>query len=323
MRQDWLFGGVVVAIGAILASVGAVQAGFDEGMINVSFGGKDATPVGKAVVGSEGDQWNAPEGREGRAIALSDVKGASTDVRLTFDADRTYDAVHDSPFLGGPNENLLRHYLVAVQERQLALEGLTPGTRYSLYLYSASNPGGDNRVTKFTVGAQTKLTTFSMEKKEFTPGVNYTRFTVAAGSDGKVSLTYSGGEGPEGNLNGLQILPAKGAAATAGDTPPKGRAATPARGPASNRMSSRASRPARSPGRKSALERRNSDRRARGGVAWLARSESGREIARHGPAQRVARRWSVAAVEARQCRPGLRQRGRQRGHGLHVRRRQE
>jgi outer membrane protein assembly factor BamB len=224
MRRNGLLGGVVATI---LLSVGTVQAAFDEGTIGVSFGGKDAAPVGKAVVGSDGDKWNAPEGQEGQAIALSDVKGAKTDVRLTFDADRTYDAVNDSPFLGGPYENLLRHYLVAVQEHQLALKGLTPGAHYSLYLYSASNPGGNNRVTKFTVGTQTKSTTFSMENKEFTPGVNYTRFTVVADKEGNVSLTYSGGEGPEGNLNGLQIMPAKGNAVATDDTPRRSRVETP------------------------------------------------------------------------------------------------
>ena len=62
-------GGVVAVIGVILMSAGLVQAGFDGGMINVSFGGKDSTPVGKAVVGNEGDQWNAPDGHEGSHLA--------------------------------------------------------------------------------------------------------------------------------------------------------------------------------------------------------------------------------------------------------------
>ena len=210
MWRKAMCGGVVAVIGVILMSAGLVQAGFDGGMINVSFGGKDSTPVGKAVVGNEGDQWNAPDGHEGSHLALSDVKGAGTDVRLSFDADRTYDAANNSPFHGGPFKNLMRHYLVATQSRQVTLEGLTPGTRYSLYLYSASDRGGDRRVTRLTVGTQTKSTAFSMEKKEFVPGVNYTRLVVTADSDGKVLLAYGGDEGPEGNLNGLQILPGPG-----------------------------------------------------------------------------------------------------------------
>jgi hypothetical protein len=67
MRRKRLFGGVVTAMGAILVSVGAVRAGFDEGLIDVSFGGRDATPVGKAVVGNEGDKWNAPEGHQAKS----------------------------------------------------------------------------------------------------------------------------------------------------------------------------------------------------------------------------------------------------------------
>ena len=176
------------------------------------------------MVGSEGDKWNAPEGHQGQAIVLSDVKGTKTDVRLTFDADRTYDAIHNhSPFIGGPYENLLRHYLVAFEEHKVALQGLTPGARYSLYLYSASNPGGNNRVTKFTIGAQTRSTTFSTEEKAFTPGVNCARFAVTADQDGKLVLIYSGDEGREGNLNGLQIMPAKGAEVAADDEPAKSR----------------------------------------------------------------------------------------------------
>lgn len=225
MMRNWLLGGVAVAVGVIFVSAGTARAGFDAGMIDVSFGNKDAAASGKAVLGDEGDQWNSPDGQQGSALALTDVKGAKTAVRLTFDADRTYDAERNSPFSNGPYENLMRHYLVATQARNVTLEGLTPGAGYHLYLYSASDPGGEGRVSKFTVGGQSLSTTFTAEKKELAAGVNYLRFPVTADKDGKVELVYSG-EGPEGNLNGMQIVPGKVAATVHVASPRKTRSAT-------------------------------------------------------------------------------------------------
>ena len=71
MWRKAMCGGVVAVIGVILMSAGLASRPtfFDGGMINVSFGGKDSTPVGKAVVGNEGDQWNAPDGHEGSHLA--------------------------------------------------------------------------------------------------------------------------------------------------------------------------------------------------------------------------------------------------------------
>ena len=180
-----------------------------DGLINVAFGNKDLVRTGKAVVGAEGDAWNAPDGARGEKLALSDVKGAKTGVTITFDADRTYDAQHDSPFLNGPLENLMRSYLVAIEARKVTLEGLVPGARYSLVLYSASNPGGNDRATKFTVGNQSKTTTFTKEQKELAEGVHFARFTVTADQDGRLEIGYVGDNGgrPEGNLNGLQLAP--------------------------------------------------------------------------------------------------------------------
>jgi len=182
-----------------------------DGMINVGFGNKDVVQSGKAAVGAAGDAWNAPDGARGEKLALADVNGAKTSVTITFDADRTYDAKNDSAFLHGPWENLMRHYLVATQARKVTLEGLAPGAAYSLYLYSASNPGGEGRATRFTVGHESKTTTFTMEQKELAEGVNYARFTVTADQDGRLEIGYVGdnGDRPEGNLNGLQLAPVK------------------------------------------------------------------------------------------------------------------
>ena len=210
----------MVALAVTFLWAGAALAAFDAGLIAISFGGNDATVSGKAVVGSDGDRWNAPEGQEGSDIAMKGVKGTKTDVRLTFDADRTYDAKEQSPFSGGPYENLMRHYLVATQSRKVALTGLTPKAGYCLYLYSASDGGGDGRETSFTVGGRTKSAIFSKDKSEFTADVNYVRFPVVADDDGKVTIAYASERG-EANLNGIQIVPAKAAGAIASEMPRK------------------------------------------------------------------------------------------------------
>ena len=184
---------------------------FHDGMINVGFGNKDVVQSGKAVVGAAGDQWNAPDGARGEKLELTDVKGGKTSVTITFDADRTFDAKNDSPFLHGRWENLMRHYLVAIQQHKVTLEGLKPGAEYSLYLYSAADPGGQGRATRFTAGGQSRTTTFTTEEKGLVEEVNYATFTVTADRDGKLEIIYVGGNGdrPEGNLNGLQLAPVK------------------------------------------------------------------------------------------------------------------
>ena len=76
-----------------------------------------------------------------------------------------------------------------------------------MVLYSASNT--NDRKTKFTIGAESKTTTYSMDKKELTEDVNYAKFTATADADGNLVITYEGVDGGEGNLNGFQIEPAK------------------------------------------------------------------------------------------------------------------
>jgi hypothetical protein len=180
-------------------------------LINVGFGNKDVVQSGKAVVGAAGDHWNAPDGGKGEKLELTDVKGGKTGVRLTFEADHTYDAKTDTPFAHGPFENLMRHYLVALPRGKVTLDGLKPGAEYGLYLYSAADPGGNGRATRFTIGDKSRVTTFSSDEKELVEGVNYAAFTVTADRDGKLEIAYAGdnGDRPEGNLNGMQVAPVK------------------------------------------------------------------------------------------------------------------
>jgi len=107
---------------------------------------------------------------------------------------------------------MLKDYLFTHEARKVTLAGLTPNAKYDVYLYCASNPGGDGRKTKFTIGDQTKTGTFDNSKKDLTEDVDYVHLTGTADKDGNLVITYQGandGDGPEGNLCGLQVTPAK------------------------------------------------------------------------------------------------------------------
>ena len=76
---------------------------------------------------------------------------------------------------------------------------------------TAIERGSQGRATRFTVGGQSRTTTFTAEEKGLVEEVNYASFTVTADRDGKLEIIYVGGNGdrPEGNLNGLQLAPVK------------------------------------------------------------------------------------------------------------------
>ncbi len=194
---------IVSTIVSISAMVSLAQAGFDAGLVNVSFGNKGAAYEGKAVAGADGDKWNAPDGDRGEKIKLVDAKEKVTDVTLTFAATGTWDA-EDAGFVGTNWEKLLRHYIFANEPQSIALSGLTPGAKYDVIVYSASNT--DGRKTKISIGDDAKTTTYSMEKKELADGVNYAKLTASADADGTLTVKFEGVDG-EGNVNGLQIMP--------------------------------------------------------------------------------------------------------------------
>ena len=190
----------------LVGMAGRAQAKFDAGLLNVSFGNKDVVPEGKALAGAAADKWNAEDGASGDKVELTDAKGGKTDAKVTFESDGVWDAPDDAGFLGTPYEKLLRHYIYAKEVRKVTLSGLTPGAEYDLIVYSASNT--DGRKTKFTVGKESKTTTYAIDKKELAEGVNYAKFTATADTDGNVVISFEGvGDDSEGNLNGLQIGP--------------------------------------------------------------------------------------------------------------------
>ena len=191
---------------AILTLVAPAMAKFDAGLINVSFGNKDVVPVGKYVLGEEHDKWNTMDGATGEKAPLDNAKGDKSDATVTWSAAGVYDA-DDAGFVGTPFEKLLRKYLYSNEAQKVTINGLTPGAKYDLVAYSASNQG--DRKTKFTIGGESKTTTYAIDNKELADGVNYAKFTATADADGNLILTYEGVDGAEGNLNGFQIAPAK------------------------------------------------------------------------------------------------------------------
>jgi hypothetical protein len=188
----------------VLSAAATAQAKLDAGLVNVSFGNKESVPEGKAVGGADNDKWNAMDGASGAKVALTDAKGEKTDVTVTYEAAGTWDAADDGGFAGTPFAKLLTHYLHSVEARKVTLAGLTPKATYDLVVFSASN--SDGRKTKFTVGKDSKTTTYAIGTKELAADVNYARFTATADADGNLEITFEGVDG-EGNLNAIQLTP--------------------------------------------------------------------------------------------------------------------
>ncbi len=194
----------ILSVAVLVLITATAQAKFDAGLIDVSFGNKDSVPSGKAVVGADKDKWNAMDGASDSKVALTDAKGEKTDVTVTYDAAGVWDA-NDAGFAETKYAKLLSHYLYSNDAKKVTLSGLTGKATYDLVVYSASN--NDGRATKFTVGKDSKTTTYALDKKELAEGVNYARFTATADADGKVEITYEGVDGSEGNLNAIQLTP--------------------------------------------------------------------------------------------------------------------
>jgi hypothetical protein len=179
----------ILSVVVLVLIATTAHAGFDAGLLNVSFGNKKSVPSGKAVVGADKDKWNAMDGASGSKVALTDAKGEKTDVTVTYEADGTWDA-NDAGFADTPYAKLMSHYLHSKEPRKVTLSGLTPKATYDLVVYSASN--SDGRKTKFTVGKESKTTAYAIDTKELAAGVNYARFTATADADGKVEITFEG-----------------------------------------------------------------------------------------------------------------------------------
>ena len=184
----------------------AAFAKFDAGLINISWGNKEVVPDGKAVLGADGDKWNGVDGNHEEKIELVDAKGAKSEVQVSYNGTGTYDADKEGGFVGTKFENLLRHYLHSVEASTVTLTGLTPGAKYDLVVFSASD--ADGRKTKFTVGKDTATVKYDKDKKDLAESDNYAKFVATADDTGKIEFTFEGVEGGEGNLNGLQLAPA-------------------------------------------------------------------------------------------------------------------
>lgn len=208
--KNWLMS---VAAGVVmLGLVSGAWAKFDEGRINVDFGNKDEVQTGKAVVGEEGDKWNAPEFAVAEKFEVIDAKGAKTEVTVSYAGEANWDAGADAAFAGTSFQKLMQDYLFTHEARKITLQGLTANKKYDLYVYCAADQNGNGRKTKFTVGKESKTVEFAADKKEFKDGVNYVKFEVQANEKGEIVITYEGaneGDNPEGNCNGFQLVAKK------------------------------------------------------------------------------------------------------------------
>jgi hypothetical protein len=198
----------LIALAAVFAIFAAAPAfaNFSTGLISVKLGSRRGAEVsGKAVLGEDKDKWNMLEGGQGNSVAVSTTTDDLTDVKISYNSDGAFDA-GDAGFADTKYGPLLRNYLHSKQASVVRITGLTPGAQYDLVVFSASNTNG--RRTAFTVGKETKITTYKSDVKDLTDGVNYARFTCTADDKGVVTIYYSaGGRGDEGNINGLQLTP--------------------------------------------------------------------------------------------------------------------
>lgn len=194
------------AVIAILCAAAPAWANFSTGLISVCLGGGRAAKFeGKGVLGEDKNKWNMLAGGQGVKVGVVDVNEDLTDVSLTFTSDGAFSAA-DGGFSDTKFDPLFRSYLHARNNGRVTILGLTPNAEYDLVVYSGSNTNG--RRTTFTVGKESKTTTYKAEVRDLTEGVNYARFVITADAQGTATVYYgSAGRGDEGNINGLQISP--------------------------------------------------------------------------------------------------------------------
>lgn len=183
-------------------------------LINVNFysafyGGSAAT--GAAVVGNPGDLWNGINGdnEPGGPISLVDSTGNATSASLFYSA---FGAVTSLTPNFQPNPGLMSDYLFSTGfagTNYVTITGLTPDTKYDLYVYLASNDatGGDRSAGIQIPGTQGHAT--GNPEPTFSPGDNYVFLTPTTDDSGTLSLfefPYRGNTSGEVDLNGLQLL---------------------------------------------------------------------------------------------------------------------
>jgi hypothetical protein len=207
MRRFAVLAAVASLCGCALGGTGRADS------INVDFNedrGRSGTYAGAAVLGQAGDIWNAVGGivvdqTPHNGLSLVTSSGAASGVTLSFSGQAGFeDRVADAVFKGTPYAALMDDYAFTLfNPATVSFSGLTPDGTYRLILYSSSNrPGRD---TVFTVDGSSETVADPSGSTTLQNGLNYADFTATADASGNLSFTFTGGQQPEGDLNGIQL----------------------------------------------------------------------------------------------------------------------
>ncbi len=208
-------------------------------LIDVQFGGNtfssgqnSAVQTGAAQVGSSGDQWNDITNISSltSGVSLSQVNGSSSGVTLTVTPDGgAADLQAWSVGSGGGGGSVLQSTSDAALFQgfmvvdyghntggNVVFSGLSAGTSYNLYVYSAPNASRSVNVSlnggaSVAVGPNNGATALSSSN-------NYVLLSGTADSTGKLTLRTTLGSGGEMDINGFQLQQAGN-----GTPPPSGR----------------------------------------------------------------------------------------------------
>ena len=185
----------------------------DVAFYNSGYGG--TLPVGPAVLGQAGDQWNWIDAANCPScpgnISLIATTGAGTPAVLNFTADG---AVRSATVGTAPDPNLMNNYIFNNTGGSLALSltGLAPSQTYSVVLYVSSfDASGGNRSLAGTVSGAS-VVPFSATgnpQSTFVNGQNLVELSATSDVTGALTITESDGLGNtsgEVDLNGLQVM---------------------------------------------------------------------------------------------------------------------
>jgi hypothetical protein len=195
-------------------------------LINVNF--TDAAGggyTGKAVVGSDGDQWNTINlpltGLSSVYTAnLKDSGGNLTGINLSTTATAataggwrpiggSYSAFHTTSYAG-----LMDGYLYANDSGgaggTITFSGLRSNTGYDIYIYSEGDLGSTGRKLSVTVnGTEYTTTAANSSISTFVSGQNYLQIHAITDASGNLNIGYNPAAF-EANINGIQIVPEPG-----------------------------------------------------------------------------------------------------------------
>jgi hypothetical protein len=212
--------GVLFLTVALAPTSGAMAA-----LINVDFSqtyGDGEVPAGvysgAAVVGTAGDTWNGLEvGPRSPATSttytsgfLVDSTNVATTATVTLTGNSTFVAYDTGPGfdnnIAGVAPVLMNDFAAASTGTVLgfAINGLTVGGVYDLYLYS-QNGGYSSENSAFTINAVTKTATNSGNPAAFVLNNNYVAYLGLTATGGTISGTIS--SAANASINGFQLVP--------------------------------------------------------------------------------------------------------------------